>query len=197
MRADIIFQAIGNTKSEYIVETAPQYLKPKRPVWIKWGFFAACICLVAVMIPIIINNSTQSGMPDPIVVGKALAPHQIPIEWYEANNSVDIWVRNKGQDLDHSTLDNRQHIVQLSDTLSLYNWTINVEAQDFSDENWRIDLSNGHDTYLSFWSNSNYVRWTDGKETKWFLADAQDDEKTPEFVATALLDYLDKTNIVP
>ena len=62
MRADIIFQAIGNTKSEYIVEAAPQYLKPKRPVWIKWGFFAYCICLVAVMIPIIINNSTQSGM---------------------------------------------------------------------------------------------------------------------------------------
>lgn len=197
MRADIIFQAIGNTKNEYIAEAAPQHLKPERPVWIKWGFFAACICLVAVMIPIMINNSTPSVMPDPIVVGKALAPHQIPVEWYEANNSVDIWVRNKGQDLDHSTLDNRQHIVQLADTLSLYNWTINVEAQDFSDENRRIDLSNGHGTYLSFWSNSNYVRWTDGKETKWFLADAQDDGKTPEFVATALLNYLDKTNIVP
>ncbi len=68
MKKKIISDAITNISSEYIEKAADYTVakKSRKPVWVKWGAMAACLCLmVMAAIPIInhFNNSATDIEP--------------------------------------------------------------------------------------------------------------------------------------
>lgn len=62
MNAKKISDAMSELDTKYVDEALSYKKKAKKPVWIKWGAMAACLCLVVAVISIPrILNSIQDG----------------------------------------------------------------------------------------------------------------------------------------
>ena len=67
MNAKKFSDAMGELDSKYIDEALNYKKKAKKPVWIKWGAMAACLCLIvagAFTLPHFIGNDIPSTPPD-------------------------------------------------------------------------------------------------------------------------------------
>ena len=61
MTNEKLYEILGGI-NEKRVEEAREYRKAKKPVWLKWGAMAACLCLMLVAFPVIQNlTSTQDA----------------------------------------------------------------------------------------------------------------------------------------
>lgn len=57
MTNEKLYEVLGGIDEKHVKE-AREYRKAKKPIWIKWGAMAACLCLVvAVVLPLIQNNN--------------------------------------------------------------------------------------------------------------------------------------------
>ena len=64
MRKEEFCEVIGDINEDY-VRGAREYRKAKKPVWIKWGAMAACLCLVVVGAFVVPTLQGEHGVVDP------------------------------------------------------------------------------------------------------------------------------------
>lgn len=59
MTNEKLYEVLGDINEKHVKE-AREYRKAKKPVWLKWGAMAACLCLVAVFaIPMVFHPSAE------------------------------------------------------------------------------------------------------------------------------------------
>jgi len=68
MTNEKLYEVLGDINEKHVKE-AREYHKAKKPVWLKWGSMAACVCLVVgLAIPMLMNSnpaSNPAGGPAP------------------------------------------------------------------------------------------------------------------------------------
>ena len=70
MTNEKLYEVLGDINEKYVNE-AREYRKAKKPVWVKWGAMAACLCLVvvgALVVPSLINNTPVGDIDTPPIV---------------------------------------------------------------------------------------------------------------------------------
>lgn len=73
MKKEELFNIIGEVDEQKVAAAgiAMNTKKKSRPVWVKWGAMAACLCLVvvgALVVPSLINNTPVGDIDTPPVV---------------------------------------------------------------------------------------------------------------------------------
>ncbi len=105
MRKEAMFEVLGDLDESYIKDahnTVP--VKVKKPVWVKWGSMAACLCLVMVcaVLPMTNNDTpmpSQEELPPVIDEGPAgmTMPEMVGI--VEVNGVEYVVYGNKDKDI--------------------------------------------------------------------------------------------------
>lgn len=182
MNSSMIFEGISGISDAHVAEFANiekknRSARRKLAVWL--APVAACLC-VALGIILILKNSgsisnnpmphENTGYPDPIV-GNALTPPQIPLDWYDSDGKIESIVFIEGGTKYHKMFDSKKAVLEISDVLASFNWTINVSNPNIEGirEDGDITLCS-NDKMLSFWYETNHVRYKSDQEEKWFLA---------------------------
>lgn len=73
MTSKTISEAVSNISSRHIEEAADFKAKAKRPVWVKWGAMAACLCLMVVAAVTLLPQNNVNPIPEediPPVIGE-------------------------------------------------------------------------------------------------------------------------------
>ena len=68
MRKEDFAETFGDINEKHILEARADR-KAKKPIWLKWGAMAACLCLMLVAFPVI-QNLTSTQAPDTIELGE-------------------------------------------------------------------------------------------------------------------------------
>lgn len=64
MTNEKLYEVLGDINEKHVKE-AREYRKAKKPVWLKWGAMAACLCLVLGLAIPMLMNSNPAGGPTP------------------------------------------------------------------------------------------------------------------------------------
>lgn len=202
MNSSMIFEGIGGISDSHVAEFAniekgKPAVRRKLALWL--APVAACLC-VALGIILILKNSgsisndpmphENAGFPDSIV-GNALTPPQIPLDWHASEGSIESIVSLEDGTEYREIYDSKQTVLELSDVLAEFNWTINVSKPNDEgiSEDGDIILCCG-DKMLSFWYNTNYVRYKSAQEEKWFLASVPVGENDLNSIAIELFNII-------
>lgn len=72
MKKEELFNIIGEVDEQKVAAAGMAMNKKKsRPVWVKWGAVAACLCLMLVAFPVI-QNFTNTQQADTIELGEVI-----------------------------------------------------------------------------------------------------------------------------
>ncbi len=89
MTNEKFYEVLGDINEKY-VEEAREYHKAKKPVWLKWGAIAACLCLVvSIAIPVL----RHKGGPDSEYPVHDIAALEYNGKFYEAVNIPEVLER--------------------------------------------------------------------------------------------------------
>ena len=110
MNAEQLLDAMGALDEDLVLQTERLREKKKRPAWLKWGAFAACLCLIAVGVLALRENTALRATP-------ALQ------HWVEGYSAADYFKNNE-----HLGIESMAQASVAADSLP---WT---EQRDFSDD---------------------------------------------------------------
>ena len=79
MKKEQLYEVFGDINENYINDAHKTVKKKSRPVWMKWGAMAACLCLVVALFPLI-NSMVNTETPDNPIVSDA------PVHFYLDGN---------------------------------------------------------------------------------------------------------------
>ena len=65
MTNEKLYEVLGDINEKHVKE-AREYRKTKKPVWLKWGAMAACLCLVVGIAIPVLNPKGGPGQDDPL-----------------------------------------------------------------------------------------------------------------------------------
>lgn len=67
MTNETLYKVLSDINEKYVKE-AREYHKAKKPVWLKWGAMAACLCLVSLCV-LHMNAETEGSVPGGATIG--------------------------------------------------------------------------------------------------------------------------------
>ncbi|MCR5809034.1 MAG: hypothetical protein K6G56_05675 [Clostridiales bacterium] len=181
---DIVDYCVISTRN-YLAKNSERKSRARRTLFVS---VAAClgIACAVIIVPFAFNKpSSVTPHPDPIV-GNALMPNQIPLEWYDTAGCIEAFAFRQDGSKYRLELKDRTAIAELSVIFENYNWTFNVSKPSI--EGFRSDgdvILRCEDMQLSLWYGMDYVRYKNGDEEKWFLSSSPEGQQY-ENIAEAL-----------
>ena len=105
MTNEKLYEVLGDINEKHVKE-AREYRKTKKPVWLKWGAMAACLCLVIVGAVLPMTNSdtpthSQDELPSVTFIDEVPAGMTTPemVEIVEVNGVEYVVYGNEDKDI--------------------------------------------------------------------------------------------------